>query len=159
MSYNIIIKNNISSFVTDVSFWNVIQECIYKSFLSFINVHYNIKIIDEETGTLPYFNLTKLKSLIDKLETTPYDYSIWSQTIQEYTPYLTSLELDHILSLISISQQQDISILSSNNLKQLFSYCIPFIKQTSVLNNIYQIDDLLSSSIDNNLTTQFVTSH
>ena len=154
MSHKLTIGNTKQIIDIDSQHWDIICENIYKSYLNFIIIFYNINVIDEEPGTIRYYNLTKLKSIIDKLQSNSYDFLTWSNILEENGTILMSVELHHILYL-NFNPPKTFNIYDVQSIQQLISYCVPFIKDTDVLKTIYSIDDIFISSIENNLSTFF----
>ena len=136
MTHKLTIGNTKQIIDIDSQHWDIICENIYKSYLNFIIIFYNINVIDEEPGTIRYYNLTKLKSIIDKLQSNSYDFLTWSNILEENGTILMSVELHHILYL-NFNPPKTFNIYDVQSIQQLISYCI-FI-----------------SSIENNLSTFF----
>ena len=128
---------------------------ICDSFISYINVFYNIHIIDEEPGTIRYYNFTQLKSFIDSFHSFNYDINSFTSSINNLASVFSNLEIDHILPLINLTSNSTLLPHDIQKIQTLFKYCSPFIKDSNILNSIYNIDEVFSSSLDNNLTTSF----
>ena len=56
---------------------------------------------------------------------------------------------------IAFTDSKEMDIVTSQRFKELIKYCVPFIKDANILTCIYNIDNLLSSSLDNNSTISF----
>ena len=157
MSCYILIKNSITSYSSQSYSWDIILKHICDSFLSYINVFYNIHIIDEEPGTIRHYNFTQLKSFIDYFHSFNYDIKSFTSSINNSSSVFSNLELDHIFPLINITSNSTLPPSYVQKIHTLFKYCSPFIKDSNILNTIYNIDEVLSSSVENNLTTTFET--
>lgn len=134
--------------------WDIIRKNICDAYLNYIHVYYNINIVDEDPGSYRYLYLTKLKSFIDDFTSINFDLNSFLHEFKLAYHVFAFFNLEQ-LEAINFTSSKEIDVTEALSFKELIKYCVPFIKDANILTCIYNIDNLLSSSLHNNSTTSF----